>query len=53
MKSKKIIIDLKRLHNLIMEISSSCFTLIVKEYYPDETMIAWHSFLFVSKTNND
>ena len=47
-ESKKTIIDLKRLHNLIMEISSSCFTLIVKKYYPDETMIDWHSFLLVS-----
>ncbi len=49
MESKKIIIDLKRLPDLIMEISSSCFTLIGKEYIPDETRIAWHSFLFVSK----
>ena len=49
LESKKTIIDLKRLPDLIMEISSSCFTLIVKEYYPDETMIAWHSFLLVSK----
>jgi len=49
MESKKIIIDLKGLHNLIMGISSLFFTLIEKEYYPDETMTAWHSFLFVSK----
>jgi len=49
MESMKIIIGLKRLPDLIMEISSSFFTLIVKEYYPDETMIDWHSFLLVSK----
>jgi len=42
MESKKTINDLKRLHNPIMEISSSCFILIV-------TIIDWYSFLFVSK----
>jgi hypothetical protein len=36
---------------IIMKISSSCFTRIAQEYYPDHTIIDWYSFLNRSKTN--